>query len=99
MPTRHQLTTEERRRGAFAAAAVKRRKREAAEKIVAEKRAEKIMNRRRNLEGRVYGPLPVYEPRREPSPSIQPIEPIEQPGTLYARSCEEHGVFNCRSCS
>jgi hypothetical protein len=76
MPTRHQLTREERRRGALAAAAVKRRKREAAEKIVAEKRAEKIMNRRRNLPERAYRPLPVYEPHREPSPSIQPVGPI-----------------------
>jgi hypothetical protein len=91
MPARHQLTTEERRRGALAAAAVKRRKRQAADKVVAERRADKKLNRQRNWEAPGYPPLPVYPPRREPSPALAPA-------ALYGRSCPQHGVFNCGTC-
>ena len=93
MGQRHELTTEERRRGAYAAAEAKRRKKRAVEQRAVELRAQRKVDRQNNRLG------PVRPLRVEQTEQDQPPSWIKPPQTVYRRSCEEHGVFNCRSCS
>jgi len=91
MAERHELTTEERRRSAYAAAEAKRRKKRAVEQRAVELRAQRKVDRQNNRSA------PVRPSRVEQTEQAQPPSLIEAP-RICRRSCEKHGVFNCRSC-